>query len=201
MKRPDITKVCEHCGQSYTRPDWSIWRASRYCSPACYTEARRALEPHQRAALMTKATDAIRGSKRTHYDLCKRARTKQDRAKLSKDETAILAALHAANLRPIPEYAIDKFNVDFAFPDERLAVEYNGGNWHNTPKKRSEDDAKALYLRANGWNVLVFNSSTNVADMVKHISWTVRLAKERPDDFWIVTKAQQIAHLATRPRQ
>lgn len=122
----------------------------------CYSVFRRSLSADQRAALMGKATARIRGSKRSHEDLCKRARTKQERAVLSGDEADIMAALNAIDLCPVPLYAIDKYNLDFAFPDLKVAVEYNGGNWHNTPKKRAEDEVKAAFLAAHGWQLLVF---------------------------------------------
>ena len=156
QRKPDITKVCAHCGETFTRPDWKVYRDAIYCGPACYRAARLALPPEQRAALMAEATAKIRGSKRTHDDLCKRAQTKQCTSILSGDEAEIYRRLWDYALTPIPFYAIDKFNVDFAFPDEKLAVEYQGGNWHNTPKKQAQDEAKAAFLKANGWTLLVF---------------------------------------------
>ena len=155
-KRPEITKVCAQCGQSFTRPDWAVWRRAVYCSPDCRVNATRALPAEERAALMASATAKIRGSKRSHEDLCKRAATKQARAVLSGDEAEIMAALNARGLVPVPVYAVDKYNIDFAFPDAMVAVEYNGGNWHNTPKKVAEDEVKAAFLNANGWTLLVF---------------------------------------------
>lgn len=154
-KRPDITKTCDHCGEQFTRPDWKVWREARYCGGDCYTAARRALPATERAALMANATARIRGATRSHEDLCKRARTKQDRATLSDDEREILAAMSAADLDPIPHYALDKYNIDFAFPAERVAVEYQGGNWHNTPLKREQDERKASFLKSQGWHLIV----------------------------------------------
>lgn len=59
-------------------------------------------------------------------------------------------------LHPVPLFAIDKYNIDFAFPEIKLAVEYNGGNWHNQPEKLVGDAIKAEYLAAMGWSLLVF---------------------------------------------
>jgi very-short-patch-repair endonuclease len=140
---------------------------------------------------MANATAVIRGSKRSHADLCKRARTKQDRATLSGDEAEIMAALNACGLYPIPVYAVDKYNIDFAFPDLMIAVEYNGGNWHNTPKKIAEDEVKAALLSARGWTLLVFP----------------RLAKRRKVDSGnariplvdLISKIRQAVHHASSP--
>jgi len=67
-----------------------------------------------------------------------------------------MSAFHAAGLYPISLFAVDKFNVDFAFPAEKVAVEYHGGNWHNTKTKQAQDSRKADYLRGQGWALLVF---------------------------------------------
>jgi very-short-patch-repair endonuclease len=112
------------------------------------------LEPEQRAALMANATAHIRGAKRTHQDLCNRAVGKQRTAKLSGDESVIFDALVSNGLHPVPLLAVDKYNIDFGFADARLAVEYHGGNWHNTPAKRAQVEAKRSFLTANGWRVL-----------------------------------------------
>jgi very-short-patch-repair endonuclease len=106
---------------------------------------------------MTEASRAIvKGRPKTHADLCKRAKTKQDRAVLSGDEAIIVGHMQHAGLDPVPLLAVDKYNIDFGFPDEKVAVEYHGGNWHNSPKKRAQDERKAAYLRKNGWTLLVF---------------------------------------------
>lgn len=181
---PDAT--CERCGKTY-RPH-SGRTGRNFCSAACYATFRRALPPDQRAALMVEATNRIRGTARSHADLCKRARTKQERAALSGDEAEIMAALVAAGFAPVPLLAIDKFNVDFGFPDRRIAVEYHGGNWHASPKKRAQDERKAAFLREAGWTLLVFprldrprrndsgNNRINLADMVRRIAEAVHSA-------------------------
>lgn len=106
---------------------------------------------------MTAASRAIiTGKKRSHEDLCKRAKGKQHNAKVSGDEAEILAAMNAAGLHPIPLFAVDKYNIDFAFPALMLGIEYNGGNWHNTPAKIEGDARKLAFLESEGWSILVF---------------------------------------------
>lgn len=180
-KHPDQT--CEQCRKTF-RP---IARGSlaRFCSNDCYAAFRQSLPPEQRAELMANATARIRGAKRSHDDLCKRARTKQDRAVLSADESEIMAALRLTGLNPIPVYAIDKYNIDLAFPDQRIAVEYNGGNWHNTPQKMAEDQVKSAFLAEHGWTLLVFprllkrrrvdsgNARIALADLVSQVDAAV----------------------------
>lgn len=153
---PLLSFTCEWCGTEFQRQDWPQFRASRFCSVECNHAAKASLPQEQRAAMIANAQAAVRGMKRSHDDLCKRSRTKQERAVLSGDEAEIMAALNRAGLFPIPLYSVDKYNIDFAFPDAMLAVEYNGGNWHNTPAKRAGDEVKAVYLKQNGWRLIVF---------------------------------------------
>jgi hypothetical protein len=179
---PDITKTCQQCGSEYTRPNWKVWRASIYCSYDCYTAQRHTLTPDQRTALMAEATSRIRGSKRSHDDLCKRAQTKQARAVLSGDEAVIMAGFIAIDLNPVPLFAVDKFNVDFAFPDALVAIEYHGGNWHNTTRKRAQDERKRQFLESIGWTVRAFpridkpqandagNERIAVSDLVREVA-------------------------------
>lgn len=127
-----------------------------FCSNDCYTAHRRSLPSEERAALMAEATKRIRGAKRSYEDLCKRAQGKQRNAKVSGDEAEILAALNAAGLHPVPLLAIGKYNIDFGFPDAMLAVEYNGGNWHNSPAKKEADASKRAFLESEGWHLVVF---------------------------------------------
>lgn len=151
-KNPDA--ICQRCGATFRPASRSA--GAKFCSQRCRTEYLRSLAPDERAAMMAKATARIRGAKRSPEDLQKRARTKQERAQLSGDEAEIMAALNAAGLHPVPLYAFDKYNIDFAFPDRMVAVEYQGGNWHNTPQKREQDARKAAFLESEGWRLLVF---------------------------------------------
>lgn len=83
------------------------------------------------------------------------ARGHQRRAKLSKYEISLRDALAAEGIEPVPLFAIDRFNIDLAFPDAMLAVEVDGGNWHNTePRKIAQDAAKEAHLVAAGWRVV-----------------------------------------------
>lgn len=147
-------KTCEVCGTTF-RPYGSKY-PSRFCSVMCRGVHLHSLPRERREAIMAPARAAVRGRKQTDEHRHKIARTKQAICKLSDDEQAILAAYHEAGLRPIPLYAVHRYNIDFAFPDHKLAVEYSGGNWHVTPAKQAADDVKATYLRSEGWTILTF---------------------------------------------
>lgn len=132
----------------------------------------------ERLRITAASRTIITGRKRSHEDLCRRAVGRQRKARPSKHEAALVAALEASGITPILEYAIDKFNVDLAFPNHRLAIEVHGGNWHrNSPRKVAQDAAKRLFLEAQGWRVLRFY--TRRADWVQHAVLEIMAAHHR----------------------
>lgn len=70
-------------------------------------------------------------------------------------EHTLLAAFRARGLEPQVQYGIDRFRVDFAFPEVRLAVEADGRAWHDARRDSSRDNK----LRGLGWEVLRFTGS------------------------------------------
>ena len=65
--------------------------------------------------------------------------------------------------------------IDFAYPDLRIAVEFDGA-WHWT--RRREDDHRRQRLRELGWTVLVF-SAEDVYTNPREMAETVRRAREQ----------------------
>ena len=96
---------------------------------------------------------------RTARSLAQRALTLQQLGRLSNAERELLAALRTAGLSPVPQYAVGKFNIDLAFPEGKLAVEVDGGMWHEEHKKRRADIEREIALEAQGWRVLRFTDS------------------------------------------
>jgi very-short-patch-repair endonuclease len=97
----------------------------------------------------------ITGKKRSHNDLCKRAKGKQRTARMSEYEKALFEKLSALGYKPIPLFALDKFNIDLAFPELKLGIEVDGGNWHKTTRiKIAQDTAKADMLNSLGWRII-----------------------------------------------
>lgn len=84
---------------------------------------------------------------------------------LSKGEAAFALHCRAEGLKPIPEYRLDverKWRFDFAFPDEMIAVEIEGGIWsggrHTRGKGFELDCAKYNYAAKLGWRVLRYST-------------------------------------------
>ncbi|MGZ6734214.1 MAG: DUF559 domain-containing protein [Nocardioides sp.] len=77
-------------------------------------------------------------------------------------EAWTLLAIHDAGLPlPTPQYWIDvdgvpTFRLDFAYPEHRLYVEYDGHEFHEmTEEQRTYDRERRQWLRAHGWTRIV----------------------------------------------
>jgi very-short-patch-repair endonuclease len=67
-------------------------------------------------------------------------------------------ALVLAGLTPVPQYEVQwagRFvaRVDLAFPDERIAIEYDGAH-HFVDDQIPQDEARIRRLEAAGWRVI-----------------------------------------------
>jgi len=80
----------------------------------------------------------------------------------SSREFHFLVALRNAALSPVPEYAIGRYNIDFAFPRSKLAVELDPC-WHKADSKREIDERKDALLERQGWTVLRLDARTSTS--------------------------------------
>jgi len=105
----------------------------------------------------------------------KRARTRGAnwRAVQSPNERAFMGALNDAGLFPVPEYAVDIYNIDFAFLSVKLAIELDP-LWHNTGKKALGDARKDALLISLGWEVLRVESRRSTSFNVRKIELAFR---------------------------
>lgn len=155
------------------RSDAKFLRASKLT-----TEERRA---HTKAAHA-----AVRGMKRTDRDLESRAQSKQATT-LSQIENVFNEAFKENDLFPSPQCAVGIYNIDFAFCNQKIAIEIDPGNWHNTQRKREVDERKDKYLRDNGWIVIrwtgreIRTSNVNLDQIANHYVRSIReLVQDTP---------------------
>jgi very-short-patch-repair endonuclease len=67
-------------------------------------------------------------------------------------------AFKEVGIEVVPLYAFGIFNLDFAIPDSKIAIEINGGNWHTSHRKRKQDMAKLKVLNSAGWYLISFDT-------------------------------------------
>jgi hypothetical protein len=52
------------------------------------------------------------------------------------------------------------FRLDLAYPHARIAVEYDGEEFHTTPEQREADRLRRRWLRDHGWTVIVVDKNS-----------------------------------------
>ena len=75
------------------------------------------------------------------------------------ESEARLVMLDGGLPEPLLQYEIvDRdgrlWRVDFAWPDRRVAVEYDGFDWHSSPEALRRDRQKRAALEEIGWRVV-----------------------------------------------
>ncbi len=78
---------------------------------------------------------------------------------MSPIEVKLYEAMSREGLSPVPQYGVEGYYVDFAFPKSRLAVEADGAEFHEGAG-RQRDRKRDWILRRYGWKVLRFHGST-----------------------------------------
>ncbi len=91
---------------------------------------------------------------------------------MSPIEFELYKAMRNEGLSPTPQYRIEWYTVDFAFPDIKVAIEADGAHYH-TGDRRKHDHKRDYNLRRAGWTVKRFKGTTiyheapNCAHVVK----------------------------------
>lgn len=90
--------------------------------------------------------------------------------------------IFGTDITPTPEHRFHptrRWRFDFAFPDQRVAVELEGGTWvkgrHSTGRGMSADAEKYNAAVVGGWRVLRFTSDMLRDDPAACISTVVQV--------------------------
>lgn len=83
-------------------------------------------------------------------------------------ETRIRVAIEDAGLPlPVLQHRVGPYVLDLAYPERRIALEYDGRD-HLTPHRARRDLDRQAYLTAAGWTVVRF-----AASVVLHETWKI----------------------------
>ena len=81
---------------------------------------------------------------------------------------------------PVPELqhwvwidGVPTYRLDLAYPHARIAVEYDGEDFHSTPEQRERDRRRRVTLREIGWTVIVVTKADFSAERCD--AWIRRL--------------------------
>jgi hypothetical protein len=92
----------------------------------------------------------------------------------SNPEKRVYRVLDASDL-PAPtqqhwvRYGSDKFRLDLAYPDAKIAIEYDGWESHSSRSSFDSDRRRDRILQVNGWVVLRLTSKTSDAEIVETV--------------------------------
>jgi very-short-patch-repair endonuclease len=118
------------------------------------------------------AAAALRGPGCRHV---RRAMERADGLAESPQESRLRLLLHDSRLpRPVAQHTVRTADgrfvarVDFAWPDVKVAVEYDGA-WHGRPQQVARDRRRLNELTAAGWTV-VFVTAADLRDPVQLIA-------------------------------
>ena len=75
---------------------------------------------------------------------------------------------------PTPQYwvlidGVPTYRLDLAYPHARVAIEYDGQQFHSGAEARRHDEDRRTWLRANGWIVIVLDRHSFTPDAIE--SW------------------------------
>lgn len=169
-------------GRLVTAPAWTAVEVAR-------TKGRRRVLATLDAALragvctqaeLSRAVDEQRGRRGivAVRDLLPRA---DPRAESPMESEARLVFLDSALPAPVLQYEIvdrcgQLWRLDFAWPESKVAAEYDSMEWHANPESWKRDKIKAVRLAEMGWTVISFvvdDVRRHPDDLVSRVSWAL----------------------------
>jgi len=85
--------------------------------------------------------------------------------------------------RPVQQHKLRvngrTIRIDLAYPELRIAIEYDGWEYHSTRGAFDRDRARANELELLGWTVLRFTSKSSDTTMVRTIRTAIRRASDK----------------------
>jgi hypothetical protein len=90
--------------------------------------------------------------------------------------------IHDAGLpAPVPQYWVTVggepvYRLDFAYPHARVAVEYDGREFHEGDEAERADEERREWLRRRGWTVIVLTKDSFTPEAVRRWTHELRVA-------------------------
>ena len=82
--------------------------------------------------------------------------------------------------KPVPQHWIHvggrpTYRLDLAYPHARIAIEYDGEEFHSRPEDRAADERRRAWLRDHGWIVIVLTKDSFTEEAI--IEWIGELRR------------------------
>lgn len=184
-RAPRVNVKCQTCGKEM-RVLKSRYDAGqgRFCSRECVNTGRISPQRKERVACTCKYCGKTFYRLQCQIDsgrgiFCSRScvaahtnRTAYTESPTSIEE-ALIAELEQRDIEYEFQYSLGKWVLDFAFPQQHIAVEADGVYWHSLPKAVEKDKRKEADLRSRGWKLLRFDGDMirdSVSDCVDRVT-------------------------------
>jgi len=86
-------------------------------------------------------------------ELLKRSQVKQTESPI---EDILLRELHILGIYPAIQFEVPPYRIDLALPEQMIAIECDGKEWHSSDVQIERDAKRDEFLRKNGWRVIRF---------------------------------------------
>ena len=80
--------------------------------------------------------------------------------------------------RPTLQHPVGRYRVDLAYPERRIAIEYDSFRWHEVRRSRAATLARRNDLEAAGWHVLIAAEADLVDGAVRLAAAVTALLRE-----------------------
>lgn len=154
------------------RPYQSLRESSTFCSLKCLGQSRK--KGQLKICQGCGKQFYIRPS-RNYRIYCSDQCYESDHNQSSLERT-ICNLLDSLSIPYTTQYRIERFWIDIAFPDYKLAVECDGIYWHSFSNSHERDRRKDKAIKKYGWRLLRFteneirtSAQTCVNQIIKHI--------------------------------
>lgn len=172
IHRREGAPIAEVDGRPATAPNWTAVEVARsLCRPRALATLDAALRSGACDARQLRAATAKQAGRRGIVAVRDLIPIADARAESPMESEARLAMLDGG--LPTPELQFDvvdrdrqTWRLDFAWPDSKFAVEYDGFDFHSSPEDLRRDRRKRAALQDVGWTVMSI-----VADDVRRRSW------------------------------
>ena len=149
-----IERNCEQCKTIfYVRPAEIQKGNGKFCSKKCKNENLKVDKLERECPSCHKLFYVIPTYKRRIF--CSNAcRIKGNPSAVSSIELKMKTVFADKGYFPEHQYQFGYYIIDFAFPDQKLAIECDGKYWHSFPEAKRRDKAKNTYLNNKGWQII-----------------------------------------------
>lgn len=79
----------------------------------------------------------------------------------------------------VAEHGSPVFRLDLAYPRARIAIEYDGEEWHSSDRDRDRDLRRRAWLEERGWTVVVLTKQSFADDSAAWLHDLSALLRQR----------------------